>query len=38
MYCMSKIIKSLLLILLTINLNTMNAQNNATANEPLNAP
>jgi 4-carboxymuconolactone decarboxylase len=37
MYCMSKIIKSLLLILLTINLNTMNAQNNATANEPLNA-
>ena len=34
---MSNIIKSLLLFILTINMNTVNAQNNGTPNEPLNA-
>src|SRR5436305_7811373 len=34
---MSRIIRSLLLLLLTLSMNTMNAQNNIIANEPLNA-
>ena len=34
---MSKIIKSLLLLLLTLSMNTMNAQNNIKANQSLNA-
>src|SRR5215217_6826998 len=34
---MSKFIKSLQLLLLTLSIHTMNAQNNTTANEPLNA-
>ena len=34
---MSKIIKSLLLLLLTLSMNTMNAQNNIKPNQSLNA-